>query len=144
VNFETNSYSNMYVFPGIGLGSILCKSTLISQEMVSPGSHTFNLSLIPCPQIYASAVALSTAINTTELADGRLYPDLARIREVSIIVAREVIREAQNQGLDREESIRGLDDKDLDEWIREKMYDPRKADGGNGGESTGGDTRAKL
>ena len=81
----------MYVFPGIGLGSILCKSVHITQEM-----------------IYASAVALSKAITPSELADGRLYPELDRIRDVSVVVARVVIREAQRQGLDREPSIRGL------------------------------------
>jgi len=99
----------MYVFPGIGLGSILCKATLISQEM-----------------IYTSAVALSTAINTNEINAGRLYPELDRIREVSVIVAREVIREAQRQGLDREKSIRNLSDPELDAWIRSRMYDPTK------------------
>lgn len=99
----------MYVFPGIGLGSILCKAVHITQEM-----------------IYASAVALSNAITPSELADGRLYPELDRIRDVSVIVAREVIREAQRQGLDREPSIRDLGDEKLDEWIRERMYDPTK------------------
>jgi malate dehydrogenase (oxaloacetate-decarboxylating)(NADP+) len=79
-------------------------------------------------QIYTSAVALSTAINATELNDGRLYPNIDRIREVSVIVAREVIREAQRQGLDREPSIRGLSNADLDRWIRDRMYDPTKGD----------------
>jgi malate dehydrogenase (oxaloacetate-decarboxylating)(NADP+) len=73
---------------------------------------------------------LSTAINTTELNDGRLYPDIDRIREVSIIVAREVIREAQRQGLDRETTIRGLSNAKLDAWIKERMYDPTKENGG--------------
>ncbi len=43
-----------------------------------------------------------------------------------MIVAREVIRQAQRQGLDRETSIRGLSDGELDQWIRERMYDPTK------------------
>lgn len=117
----------MYVFPGIGLGAILSKTTLISQEMVSnPSTPPCPPSLTHTPQIYASAVALSTAITTPELNDGRLYPELDRIREVSVIVAREVIREAQRQGLDREKSIRDLSDADLDAWIRGKMYDPTK------------------
>jgi malate dehydrogenase (oxaloacetate-decarboxylating)(NADP+) len=77
-------------------------------------------------QIYTSAVALSTAINANEINAGRLYPELDRIREVSIIVAREVIREAQRQGLDREKSIRNLTNPELDAWIRSKMYDPAK------------------
>ncbi|CZT13321.1 hypothetical protein WAI453_005345 [Rhynchosporium graminicola] len=103
--------NNMYVFPGIGLAAILCKSVHISNSM-----------------IYASAVALSNAITPAELTDGRLYPELDRIREVSVVVAREVIREAQRQGLDREPSIRDLGDRELDRWIRERMYDPTKGD----------------
>jgi len=97
----------MYVFPGIGLGAILSKSTNISSEM-----------------IYTSAVALSTAINQTELDAGMLYPEVTRIREVSVVVAREVIRQAQKQHLDRERAIRDTNDEKLDAWIRARMYDP--------------------
>ncbi|KAF4628500.1 hypothetical protein G7Y89_g9657 [Cudoniella acicularis] len=104
--------NNMYVFPGIGLGSILCKTAHISQEM-----------------IYTSAVALSNTLREDEFASGMLYPSLDRIRSVSIVVAREVIREAQRQRLDREPSIRNLSDAELDEWISTKMYDPRKDNG---------------
>jgi malate dehydrogenase (oxaloacetate-decarboxylating)(NADP+) len=105
--------NNMYVFPGIGLGSILCKAKNVSQEM-----------------IYASAVALSTAVNTKEIEAGSLYPSLDRIREVSVIVARQVIREAQRQNLDQEVSLRSLDDESLGNTIRANMYDPSKGHGG--------------
>jgi len=81
-------------------------------------------------QIYASAVALSTAVSAKETEAGHLYPELDRIREVSVIVARQVIREAQRQGLDREEGLRTLNDVQLDEYIRSKMYDPSKEDAG--------------
>jgi malate dehydrogenase (oxaloacetate-decarboxylating)(NADP+) len=124
----TEFYSNMYVFPGIGLGAILCKAVHITQEMVC--SHrTSQVRPLTEEQIYTSAVALSTAINTNEINAGRLYPELDRIREVSVIVAREVIREAQQQGLDREKSIRNLSDSELDAFIRSRMYDPRKDTG---------------
>jgi malate dehydrogenase (oxaloacetate-decarboxylating)(NADP+) len=85
--------------------------------------------LLTSLEIYASAVALSTAINTNEINAGRLYPELDRIREVSVIVAREVIREAQRQRLDGERSIRDLSDAELDAWIRVRMYDPTKENG---------------
>lgn len=39
-------------------------------------------------------------------------------------MAREVIRQAQKEGLDREKTIRNLSDADLDSWIQTKMYDP--------------------
>ncbi|RKF55155.1 NADP-dependent malic enzyme [Golovinomyces cichoracearum] len=101
--------NNMYVFPGIGLGSILSKTKLIKNEM-----------------IYASAIALSMTLKPEELADGKLYPEIDRIREVSVVVAREVIREAQSHGLDGEPSARNLTNSQLDTWIRDRMYDPRQ------------------
>ncbi|KAF2088399.1 hypothetical protein K490DRAFT_39203 [Saccharata proteae CBS 121410] len=104
--------NNMYVFPGIGLGAILSKSVNVTQNM-----------------IYASAVALSTALNESEVEQGWLYPDIRRIREVSVTVARGVIRAAQDGGVDRELVLRGLSDVELDEYIKQRMYDPFKEGG---------------
>lgn len=58
-----------------------------------------------------------------------LYPDLERIRAVSVIVARDVIRQAQSQTLDREPELRGMSDPELEKWIKARMYDPRMEDG---------------
>jgi malate dehydrogenase (oxaloacetate-decarboxylating)(NADP+) len=58
-----------------------------------------------------------------------LYPEITRIREVSVVVAREVIRQAQRERLDREKSIRDLSDDELDAWIKARMYDPTVQDG---------------
>ncbi|KAF1916184.1 hypothetical protein BDU57DRAFT_516131 [Ampelomyces quisqualis] len=99
--------NNMYVFPGIGLGAILSKSVSITQDM-----------------IYASAESLSTSLNQQEIADGWLYPDIRRIREVSVVVTRGVIRAAQKNGVDRATELRNLDDASLDSFIKEHMYDP--------------------
>ena len=76
--------------------------------------------------IYASAEALSTSLNKQEVEDGWLYPNIRRIREVSVIVTRGVIRAAQAGNVDREMALRNLSDKELDEYIRERMYDPSK------------------
>ncbi len=102
----------MYVFPGIGLGAILSKATTITQSM-----------------IYASAEALSTALLPSEIADGWLYPNISRIRDVSVIVARGVIRAAQDAGVDREVRLRGMADDEVDRWVRERMYDPHAETG---------------
>lgn len=99
--------NNMYVFPGIGLGAILCKAVSITQDM-----------------IYASATSLAASLNNKERAEGWLYPDIRRIREVSVDVTRGVIRTAQKDGVDRELAIRNLTDRQLDDYIRERMYDP--------------------
>ncbi|KAF1350279.1 NADP-dependent malic enzyme [Lizonia empirigonia] len=101
--------NNMYVFPGIGLGAILSKATSVTQDM-----------------IYASAESLSTSLNKQEVADGWLYPDIRRIREVSVIVTRGVIRAAQQNGVDRASELRNLSDEELDAHIVESMYNPFK------------------
>ncbi|EER45882.1 NADP-dependent malic enzyme MaeA [Histoplasma capsulatum H143] len=74
--------------------------------------------------IYASGEALSKTLTSEELEHGLLYPDLTRIRDVSVIVARGVIRAAQEAKVDRETGIRDLSDADMDAWIRSKMYAP--------------------
>ncbi|KAL8930467.1 MAG: hypothetical protein Q9208_000651 [Pyrenodesmia sp. 3 TL-2023] len=99
--------NNMYVFPGIGLGTILSKSTVVTQSM-----------------IYASAEALSTALTPSERSQDWLYPEIARIRDVSVIVAMGVIRAAEKAGVDRETRIEGMKDEELEKWVRSKMYDP--------------------
>ena len=99
--------NNMYVFPGIGLGAILSKAVNVTQEM-----------------IYASAQSLSTSLNADERAQGWLYPEISRIREVSVDVTRGVIRAAQATKVDRELNLRHLSDEQLSQYIRERMYDP--------------------
>ena len=99
----------MYVFPGIGLGAIISKASSITQDM-----------------IYASAESLSTSLNDQEIADGWLYPDIRRIREVSVVVTRGVIRAAQQNGVDRATELRALSDEQLDAYITGRMYDPYK------------------
>ena len=99
--------NNMYVFPGIGLAAILSKAVSITQSM-----------------IYAAAESLSTALNEQEEKQELLYPEIGRIRDVSVIVCRGVIRAAQKDNVDREVAIRDMKDDELEQWIRSKMYDP--------------------
>ncbi|MCJ1424727.1 hypothetical protein MMC29_002615 [Sticta canariensis] len=99
--------NNMYVFPGIGLGTILSKATEVTQSM-----------------IYASATSLSTSLTPSEVSQGLLYPDLTRIRDVSVIVAMGVIRAAQDAGVDAEPLIKDMEDDELRSWVISKMYDP--------------------
>ncbi|KKY25500.1 putative malic enzyme [Phaeomoniella chlamydospora] len=111
-NGKTKTYyagqgNNVFVFPGIGLGTILSKSIRVTQSM-----------------IYASGDALSTALTQEEFDRGLIYPDITRIRSVSVVVARCVIRAAQAENVDRLLSLRDLTDEQLDHWIRGKMYDP--------------------
>jgi malate dehydrogenase (oxaloacetate-decarboxylating)(NADP+) len=97
--------NNMYVFPGIGLGTILSKAVEVTDSM-----------------IFASGEALTKCMTAEEHSLGLLYPDITRIRDVSVVVARNVIRAAQEAKVDRETGIHGLSDGDLDAWIRVRMY----------------------
>ena len=106
---EPGQGNNMYVFPGIGLGAILSKAVNVTQDM-----------------IYASAEALSTALTPDETEAKWLYPDIRRIRDVSVVVTCGVIRAAQAAGVDRALALRGLGDEELDRYVRSRMYDPFK------------------
>lgn len=106
-NETTYVGNNMYVFPGIGLGTILSKATTVTQSM-----------------IYASATSLSNSLLSSEISAGLLYPDLTRIRDVSVRVAMGVIRAAQQDGVDRETRLQEFNEEELEAWVRSKMYNP--------------------
>ena len=77
--------------------------------------------------IFASAEAMAASLSPAELARGDLYPDLARIREVSTKVAAGVLKAAHTDGVLRAE-VPGLntptgDDSDVVEWVESSMYD---------------------
>lgn len=74
--------------------------------------------------IYASATSLSTSLHPSEVEQGWLYPEIGRIRDVSVVVAMGVIRAAQEAGVDREQSTKNMGDEELEKWVRSKMYDP--------------------
>lgn len=70
----------MYIFPGIGFGSILSKTRHISDAMVEQ-----------------AAVALASSLNAEERAAGLVYPRLTRIRDLSARIALAVVRQAQKE-----------------------------------------------
>ncbi|KAJ2720909.1 hypothetical protein GGI07_004305 [Coemansia sp. Benny D115] len=78
--------NNMYVFPAIGLGAVLCKPQYISDTM-----------------IYAVSKALAESLNEEERARGELYPRIERIRQVSSQLAAAFIRQAVREGLAQDE-----------------------------------------
>jgi malate dehydrogenase (oxaloacetate-decarboxylating)(NADP+) len=97
----------MYIFPGLGFGAIVCKATTITDSMID-----------------ASATSLAASLLPSEISQGLLYPDLTRIRDVSVQVACGVIRAAQEAGVDHEESLRGIADEELRNFVKSRMYDP--------------------
>jgi malate dehydrogenase (oxaloacetate-decarboxylating)(NADP+) len=74
--------NNAYIFPGIGRGIVTSESRRVNERM-----------------ILAAARALAAQVTETDLAEGRIYPPLASIREVSLKIALAVANEAYDQGL---------------------------------------------
>lgn len=99
--------NNMYIFPGLGFGGIVCKTMIFTDTMIE-----------------ASATSLAASLLPSEISQGLIYPDLARIRDVSAQVALGVIRAAQAAGVDREVKLRSMGDEELLDLVKSKMYDP--------------------
>ncbi|GLB42386.1 putative malic enzyme [Lyophyllum shimeji] len=99
--------NNMYIFPGLGLGSILARATSVTDSMVE-----------------ASSLGLAGALTEEEHAMGLLYPRIERIREISAHIAKEVVRAAQKAGVDRSTELRKLSDQELLEFVQSKMWNP--------------------
>ncbi|TAQ87876.1 hypothetical protein B7494_g3797 [Chlorociboria aeruginascens] len=80
--YYPNQGNNVYVFPGLGLGAILAKASRVTDGMV-----------------YTSAAALSGCLNREELQMGLIYPKIERVRDASVVVAREVMKSARREGV---------------------------------------------
>ena len=97
--------NNAYVFPGIGLGLLVSGATQVSDDM-----------------FLAAAAALASLVSEDELAEGRIFPAQARLRDVAQAVARAVAGKAFEQGL----ATKPIPD-DLAGTIRQAMYQPAYA-----------------
>jgi malate dehydrogenase (oxaloacetate-decarboxylating) len=51
-----------------------------------------------------------------------LLPDIEDVREISVLIAKAVIKEAVKEGLAQQEEI-PEDDQVLEDWIREQMWE---------------------
>jgi malate dehydrogenase (oxaloacetate-decarboxylating)(NADP+) len=100
--FVPGQGNNLYIFPGVALGAIVAQARTVTDEM-----------------FLVSARALADMVSAEELAEGRLYPPLARIREISIGVATAVAELAYARGLAARERPA-----DLAAFIRAQMYEP--------------------
>jgi len=103
--FYPTQCNNMFVFPGIGLGATLCGAKTVSDRM-----------------LYVAAEALANYLTTEELAEGKVFPSITKIRDVSKKVAIAVIEEAIRTGQDSK--LKESHKVDLDAFVSRKMYDP--------------------
>lgn len=107
VTYEENTFSpgqgnNAYIFPGVGLGVVVSKSSRVTDDM-----------------FIAAADTLANMVSEEDLAKGRLYPSLAKIREISCKIAVNVAKQAfenHNAQVPRP--------KELEKNVRESMFTP--------------------
>ncbi len=98
--------NNSYIFPGVGLGAIATKARHVTDEMFMAAVH-----------------ALCAQVSPDDLAQGSLYPPLARVREVSAHIAAAVAEVVFDRGL------AGVPrPPDLLAHVRAQMYEPVYAD----------------
>ena len=94
--------NNAYIFPGVGLGAISSRSRRVTDEM-----------------FLAAAKVLAEQVTDEDLAMGRVFPCLSRIREVSALVAAEVASIAYREGL-----ASGPAPENILQDIRRQMFQP--------------------
>ncbi|KAL3603920.1 hypothetical protein D5086_004779 [Populus alba] len=89
-----NQGNNMYLFPGIGLGTLLSGSRIISDGMLQ-----------------AAAECLAAYMTEEEVLKGIIYPSTSRIRDITKEVAAAVVKEAIEEDL--VEGYREMDAREL-------------------------------
>jgi malic enzyme len=104
--FYPNQANNMYTFPGIGLGAILCQAKMVTENM-----------------LHAASMELAAQVSPAMLAKGIIFPPLTKIREVSLNIAVQVIRAAQDDEVAGKELPRDLER--LRDFVAEHMWEPK-------------------
>lgn len=94
-------------FPGIGLGAVLSRTRLLPPSM-----------------LVAAVKAFANQAPILKDPNAGLLPDVTEVREVSVKIAHAVIKQAVEEGLQQENDV-PTDDAELEEWIREQMWDAR-------------------
>jgi len=102
-HFVPRQGNNSYIFPGVGLGLVAARASRATDAM-----------------FMAAARTLADTVRDEDLAQGSLYPPLAKVREVSARIAVEVAKIAFDAGL---AGVPRPDD--LSGYIAGQMYDPR-------------------
>ena len=100
--------NNAYIFPGVGLGIVCTGARRVTESM-----------------FIAAARTLASLIRENELAEGRVYPALNRIHEVSHAIAVAVAEEVFAQKLNLQPRPA-----DLSGYIRSQMFKPEYASNG--------------
>jgi malate dehydrogenase (oxaloacetate-decarboxylating)(NADP+) len=100
--FRPGQGNNAYVFPGIGLGAVVCRARRIPDEFFLTAART-----------------LAGLVTVQDLGHGSLYPPLRDIRRISLAIAVSVAENAYSLKLARAKRPRNLK-----QAITRFMYEP--------------------
>ena len=100
--FVSGQGNNVYIFPGVGMGALVSQSRQVTSSMFLTAART-----------------LANLVSDSDLALGRVYPALSKIRTVSLAIATAVAEEAHRSGL-----AQAPWPDDLKEDIRARMFEP--------------------
>ncbi|KAI9692486.1 MAG: NAD-dependent malic enzyme, mitochondrial [Bathelium mastoideum] len=104
---EIAECNNSVAFPGIGLGAILARPRRLPPSL-----------------LVAATRALAAQAPVLKDENKGLLPDVVDVREISVGIAKTVIRKAVEEGLAQADGIPD-EEGELEEWIREQMWDAR-------------------
>jgi len=102
-SFRIGQGNNVFVFPGIGLGSIVSKAKEVTDDMIT-----------------SAAYAVCDQVSEKDLKDGYVYPQMKRLREISKMVAYNVAKEAV-----KGRNAPWSSEKEMMKIIEERMWEPR-------------------
>jgi len=100
--FYPGQGNNAYIFPGVGLGVVVSKSSLITDEMFIVAADT-----------------LANMVTEKDLKKGRMYPSITKICDISYKIAIKVANIAFDKNIARIPTP-----KNLEETVRDTMFSP--------------------
>ena len=100
--FYPSQGNNAYIFPGVGLGVVVSKSSRVTDEMFIVAAET-----------------LANMVSEADLEQGRLYPSLKKIRDISCKIAINVANVAFSNDMAQIERPNNLE-----KHVKEAMFQP--------------------
>jgi malate dehydrogenase (oxaloacetate-decarboxylating) len=94
--------NNVFIFPGLGLGALLCEASAVSESMIGAAART-----------------LAEVVRQESIGESRLYPRVSRLRECTRQVAAAVMRVASEEALCPE-----LTEKEIQARIEAARWEP--------------------
>ena len=100
--FRPGQGNNAYIFPGLGLGALMCNAKHIPDEL-----------------FLVAAKTLANLVTNENIEEGALYPRLTEIRRLSLLIAVAVAEKAYELGIARNERPNNLK-----QFISDHIFDP--------------------